>query len=45
MNVNEILGMRLLTIHNIYYFMNLMKEIREAIANGTFIEYGKTFTE
>ena len=45
MNVNEILGMRLLTVHNIYYFMNLMKEIREAIANGTFIEYGKTFTE
>ncbi|MBR2364472.1 MAG: tRNA guanosine(34) transglycosylase Tgt [Lentisphaeria bacterium] len=45
MNVNEILGMRLLTIHNIYYFMNLMKEIREAIANGTFLEYGKTFTE
>ena len=45
MNVNEILGMRLLSIHNIYYFMNLMKEIREAIANGTFLEYGKTFTE
>lgn len=45
MNVNEILGMRLLTVHNIYYFMNLMKEIREAIANGTFLKYGKTFTE
>lgn len=45
MNVNEILGMRLLSVHNIYYFMNLMKEIREAIANGTFLEYGKTFTE
>lgn len=45
MNVNEILGMRLLTIHNIYYFMNLLKEIREAIANNTFLEYGRTFTE
>ena len=44
-NVNEILGMRLLSIHNIAYFMNLLREIREAIANGTFMEYGKTLAE
>ncbi|MBQ6599777.1 MAG: tRNA-guanine transglycosylase, partial [Lentisphaeria bacterium] len=25
LNVNEILGVRLLSIHNIAYFMNLMK--------------------
>ena len=44
-NVNEILGMRLLSIHNIAYFMTLLQEIREAIANGTFMEYGKTLAE
>ena len=42
LNVNEILGVRLLSIHNIAYFMNLMKEIRQAIADGTFIEYGNS---
>ena len=42
LNVNEILGVRLLSIHNIAYFMNLMKEIRQAIADGTFLQYGST---
>lgn len=35
-NVNEILGLRLLTIHNIHYFLNLMKQIRTSIENKTF---------
>ncbi len=30
---NRILGQRLATIHNIYFFKNLFKEIREAIAS------------
>ncbi|MBO7148143.1 MAG: tRNA guanosine(34) transglycosylase Tgt [Lentisphaeria bacterium] len=42
LNVNEILGVRLLSIHNIAYFMDLMSNIRKAIADGTFIEFGKT---
>ena len=42
LNVNEILGVRLLSIHNIAYFMKLMKEIRQAIADGTFLQYGET---
>ena len=42
LSVNEILGVRLLTIHNIAYFMQFMKEIRSALENGTFLEYGKT---
>jgi queuine tRNA-ribosyltransferase len=29
---NEILGARLNTIHNLYYYLELMKELREAIA-------------
>jgi queuine tRNA-ribosyltransferase len=35
LNVDEILGIRLLTIHNIHYFLQLTKRIREAIANDT----------
>lgn len=31
----EILGPRLATIHNLHYYQSLMKDIRDAIANGT----------
>ncbi|GAI64082.1 unnamed protein product, partial [marine sediment metagenome] len=33
---NEILASRLLTTHNLYFMINLMKEIRERIKNDTF---------
>ena len=36
MNVGEILGIRLVTLHNVHYFINLMRRIRFAIENGTF---------
>jgi queuine tRNA-ribosyltransferase len=36
LNVNEILGVRLLTLHNIYRYMQLMREIREALESGHF---------
>ncbi|MDP1653142.1 MAG: tRNA guanosine(34) transglycosylase Tgt [Rhodocyclaceae bacterium] len=32
---DEILGARLNTIHNLYYYQTLMRELREAIAAGT----------
>jgi queuine tRNA-ribosyltransferase len=32
--VNEILGARLNTLHNLYYYQQLMHELREAIAGG-----------
>ena len=35
LNVDEILGVRLLTIHNIHYFMKLMQRIRDGILDGT----------
>lgn len=35
----EILGMRLAVIHNLYFYNNLMKEIRECLENGTFNDY------
>jgi queuine tRNA-ribosyltransferase len=43
--VNEILGMQLTTIHNIHFYMKLMKDIRQAIANHSFVAFKKSFTE
>ncbi len=33
---NEILGARLNTIHNLFYYLNLMRRIRDAIVSGEF---------
>lgn len=35
----EILGSRLNTIHNIYFYMNLMKEAREALQGDRWVEF------
>jgi len=45
LNVGEILGVRLLTIHNIYRYMELMKEMRDAIEAGQFGEFRRAFHE
>lgn len=42
-NSNEILGIELISLHNIHYFVNFVKEIRENIKNGTFLEFKKDF--
>ena len=42
-NVGEILGVRLVTLHNIHYFLNLMKRIRLAIENDTFQQLREEF--
>ncbi len=41
----EIAGLRLATIHSLYYYLELMKEIREAIIDGNFAEWKKRFLE
>lgn len=41
--INEILGARLNTVHNLYYYQQLMGEIRAAIENGRFGEYVQEF--
>lgn len=41
----ELLAYRLNTIHNIYYYSRLMKEMREAIYHGSFEEYRHAFYE
>ena len=40
---NEILGARLNTIHNLYYYQTLMRELREAIAAGGLEAYVRDF--
>jgi len=45
LNVNEILGARLMTIHNLYFYLNLMRRIREHLDAGTFAEFRQEFVE
>jgi len=40
---NEILGARLNTLHNLYYYQTLMRELREAIAAGKLDAYIRDF--
>ncbi len=42
-NVNEILGLRLTTIHNLYFLIKLMENIREAIKEDRLLEYREEF--
>jgi queuine tRNA-ribosyltransferase len=39
----EILAYHLNTIHNLHYFVGLMQEMREAIANDSFLQFRKNF--
>lgn len=40
---NEILGHRLLTIHNLFFLLQLMRDCSASIANGTFTTFAATF--
>ncbi|MGC2520756.1 MAG: tRNA guanosine(34) transglycosylase Tgt [Burkholderiales bacterium] len=41
--VNEILGARLNTIHNLHYYQTLMRELREAVTAGRLPDYIEQF--
>jgi queuine tRNA-ribosyltransferase len=41
--LNEILGARLATIHNLHYYQQLMRDLRDAIASGTLSDYVARF--
>jgi len=43
LNVGEILGLRMLSVHNTRMFLRVMEEVRAAIANGSFAEYRRQF--
>jgi queuine tRNA-ribosyltransferase len=39
----EILGLRLVTLHNVWFYLNLMSEMRQAIETERFSEWAETF--
>jgi queuine tRNA-ribosyltransferase len=39
----EILGLRLITLHNLHFYLNLMNQARAEIENGTFDQFRKAF--
>jgi queuine tRNA-ribosyltransferase len=39
----EMLGPMLNTIHNLHYYVNLMREVREALDGGSFVEFQASF--
>jgi queuine tRNA-ribosyltransferase len=43
LNVGEILGLRLLSVHNTRMFVRTMEQARAAIENGTFAEFRRDF--
>jgi len=44
-NAQEMLGLTLLSLHNIYFFLDLTRKAREAIKNNQFSEFKKEFLE
>ena len=42
-NTNEILGGRMLSLHNITYLINLMKQIRQAISEDRYLDFVEEF--
>jgi len=42
-NTEEILGLRLVSLHNVHFFLELMRRTREAIAQNRFSEFKKEF--
>ena len=43
LNVGEILGVRLVTLHNLYRYMRFMAQMRDALRQGRFHEYRREY--
>jgi queuine tRNA-ribosyltransferase len=43
LNLNEILGLRMVSVHNSHFYLSLMGEMRAHLAAGTFAEYRREF--
>lgn len=41
----EILGLRLLSLHNVFFYLNLMKQVRSAIDGGAFALFKEDFIQ
>ncbi len=42
-NTEEVLGLELVSMHNIHFFLNMMVQVREAIARDQYAEFKKIF--
>ncbi|MBU4345976.1 MAG: tRNA guanosine(34) transglycosylase Tgt [Candidatus Omnitrophica bacterium] len=42
-NTQEILGAKLVSLHNVHFYLELMRNIRKAIAEDRFVEFKKAF--
>jgi queuine tRNA-ribosyltransferase len=42
-NANEVLALRLGTVHNVYFYLNLMRNVRASIEQGMFREFKREF--
>jgi queuine tRNA-ribosyltransferase len=42
-NAGEVLALRLGTIHNVFFYLDLMRSIRASIEEGRFAEFKKEF--
>jgi queuine tRNA-ribosyltransferase len=43
LKAEEILGLRLVTLHNLHFYLNLMATIRQALEAGAFSEFRQRF--
>jgi queuine tRNA-ribosyltransferase len=43
LNVNEILGLRMVSVHNSHMYLKVMEDIRASLAAGTFAEFRREF--
>ncbi len=43
LNVGEILGLRMLSVHNSHFYLEVMREIRGHLGAGTFADYRRQF--
>ncbi|MBQ8165218.1 MAG: tRNA guanosine(34) transglycosylase Tgt [Clostridia bacterium] len=45
LKTGEMYGLRLATLHNLHYLLNLMNQIRDAIMNDSFLDFRREFYE
>ena len=45
LKADETFGLRLTSYHNLYFLINLMKQVREAIMNDNLLEFREHFFE
>ncbi len=45
LKAQEIFGLRLLSIHNLYFLINFMNDMREAILQDNFVDFKKNFLQ